>query len=87
MLFAKYGPGRTHVDDIAILKREGKEKDLGKRRAYVRVVTTLGGGSLTWKLFCEKVCNNYLTRLVRLNKCRLQKRATISSCSHGPENR
>ena len=75
-------------DDIANPpKGKGKEKDVGKRRAYVRVVTTLGGGSLNLELFCEKVCNNYLTpALVRLNKCRLQKRATISSCSHGPEN-
>lgn len=37
------------------LKGKGKEKDVGKRRAYVRVVTTLGGGSLNLELFCEKV--------------------------------
>lgn len=36
-------------------KGKGKEKDLGKRRAYVRVVTSLGGGSLNLELFCEKV--------------------------------
>jgi Cyclophilin type peptidyl-prolyl cis-trans isomerase/CLD len=36
-------------------KGKGKEKDVGKRRAYVRVVTTLGGGSLNLELFCEKV--------------------------------
>lgn len=37
------------------LKGKGKEKDLGKRRAYVRVVTSLGGGSLNLELYCEKV--------------------------------
>ena len=37
------------------LKGKGKEKDVGKRRAYVRVVTSLGGG-LNLELFCEKVC-------------------------------
>lgn len=31
-----------------------KEKDVGKRRAYVRVVTSLGG-SLNLELYCEKV--------------------------------
>jgi peptidyl-prolyl cis-trans isomerase-like 2 len=36
-------------------KGKGKEKDVGKRRAYVRVVTTLGSGSLNLELFCEKV--------------------------------
>ena len=35
-------------------KGKGKEKDVGKRRAYVRVVTSLGG-SLNLELFCEKV--------------------------------
>lgn len=39
------------------LKGKGKEKDVGKRRAYVRVVTSLGGGSLNLELFCEKVCD------------------------------
>lgn len=38
------------------LKGKGKEKDVGKRRAYVRVVTSLGGG-LNLELFCEKVCS------------------------------
>ena len=37
------------------VKGKGKEKDVGKRRAYVRVVTSLGGGSLNLELFCEKV--------------------------------
>ena len=37
-------------------KGKGKEKDVGKRRAYVRVVTSLGGSSLNLELFCEKVC-------------------------------
>jgi peptidyl-prolyl cis-trans isomerase-like protein 2 len=36
------------------VKGKGKEKDVGKRRAYVRVVTSLGG-SLNLELFCEKV--------------------------------
>lgn len=36
-------------------KGKGKEKDVGKRRAYVRVVTNLGGASLNLELFCEKV--------------------------------
>lgn len=36
-------------------KGKGKEKDVGKRRAYVRVITSLGGGALNLELFCEKV--------------------------------
>lgn len=39
-------------------KGKGKEKDVGKRRAYVRVVTSLGGASLNLELFCEKVCKD-----------------------------
>ncbi|TRM66457.1 cyclophilin-like domain-containing protein [Schizophyllum amplum] len=45
------------------VKGKGKEKDVGKRRAYVRVVTSLGGGSLNLELFCEKApktCYNFL---------------------------
>ncbi|KAK1233021.1 cyclophilin peptidyl-prolyl cis-trans isomerase Cyp8 [Marasmius sp. AFHP31] len=44
------------------LKGKGKEKDVGKRRAYVRVVTSLGG-SLNLELYCEKApktCYNFL---------------------------
>ena len=37
------------------LKGKGKEKDVGKRRAYVRIVTSLGGASLNLELYCEKV--------------------------------
>ena len=37
------------------LKGKGKEKDVGKRRAYCRVITSLGGGGLNIELFCEKV--------------------------------
>ncbi|KAG6832309.1 hypothetical protein H0H92_003542 [Tricholoma furcatifolium] len=37
------------------VKGKGKEKDVGKRRAYVRLVTNLGGGSLNLELFCEKI--------------------------------
>ncbi|KAJ7783665.1 cyclophilin-like domain-containing protein [Mycena maculata] len=51
-------------EDIANpLKGKGKEKDVGKRRAYVRVVTNLGGSSLNLELFCEKApktCYNFL---------------------------
>ena len=36
-------------------KGKGKEKDVGKRRAYCRVITSLGGGGLNIELFCEKV--------------------------------
>lgn len=35
-------------------KGKGKGKDIGKRRGYVRVVTSLGG-SLNLELYCEKV--------------------------------
>ncbi|KAG6841924.1 hypothetical protein C0991_005104 [Blastosporella zonata] len=45
------------------LKGKGKEKDVGRRRAYVRLVTSLGGGSLNLELFCEKApktCYNFL---------------------------
>ena len=38
---------------VGTAKGKGKEKDVGKRRAYVRVVTSLGG-SLNLELFCEK---------------------------------
>ncbi|KAF8349781.1 cyclophilin-like domain-containing protein [Amanita rubescens] len=53
---------------------KGKEKDIGKRRAYVRVVTTLGSGSLNLELFCEKApktCYNFLmlARAGKYNNC------------------
>lgn len=41
------------------LKGKGKEKDVGKRRAYVRVITSLGG-SLNLELYCEKVWRTML---------------------------
>ena len=41
-------------------KGKGKEKDVGKRRAYVQIVTTLGAGSLNVELFCEKVRGAHL---------------------------
>ncbi|KAF9455032.1 peptidylprolyl isomerase-like protein 2 [Macrolepiota fuliginosa MF-IS2] len=44
-------------------KKKGKDKDVGKRRAYVRVVTSLGGSSLNLELYCEKApktCYNFL---------------------------
>ncbi|KAL4241675.1 Peptidyl-prolyl cis-trans isomerase-like 2 [Abortiporus biennis] len=43
-------------------KGKGKEKDVGRRRAYVRVVTSLGG-SLNLELYSEKApktCYNFL---------------------------
>ncbi|KIK07418.1 hypothetical protein K443DRAFT_2292 [Laccaria amethystina LaAM-08-1] len=56
------------------LKGKGKEKDVGKRRAYVRVVTSLGGASLNLELFCEKApktCYNFLmlARAGKYNNC------------------
>ncbi|KAI0307917.1 cyclophilin-like protein [Multifurca ochricompacta] len=55
------------------MKGKGKEKDVGKRRAYVRVVTSLGG-SLNLELFCEKApktCYNFLmlARQGKYNDC------------------
>ncbi|KAM6498398.1 Cyclophilin-like domain containing protein [Amanita muscaria] len=55
-------------------KGKGKEKDVGKRRAYVRVVTTLGNASLNLELFCEKApktCYNFLmlARAGKYNDC------------------
>ncbi|KAF8647909.1 hypothetical protein AX16_006441 [Volvariella volvacea WC 439] len=50
-------------DISSVPKGKGKEKDVGKRRAYVRVVTSLGGASLNLELFCEKApktCYNFL---------------------------
>ncbi|KAH7885885.1 cyclophilin-like domain-containing protein [Phlebopus sp. FC_14] len=52
---------------------KGKEKDVGKRRAYVRVVTSLGG-SLNLELFCEKApktCYNFLmlAKAGKYNNC------------------
>ena len=65
-------------------KGKGKEKDVGKRRAYVRVVTTLGGGSLNLELFCEKVRVYVLHQRQRFTYMpinRPQKRVTTFSCS------
>lgn len=41
-------------DDFQNPPKARKEKDLGKLRAYVRVVTSMGG-SLNLELYCEKV--------------------------------
>ncbi len=41
-------------DEVSRVK---KEKDRAKKRAYVRMVTSLGG-SLNLELFCEKVSFN-----------------------------
>ncbi|KAI5123760.1 hypothetical protein M0805_000351 [Coniferiporia weirii] len=54
-------------------KGKGKEKDVGKRRAYVRVITNLGG-SLNLELYCEKApktCYNFLmlARDGKYNNC------------------
>jgi hypothetical protein len=66
------------------LKGKGKEKDLGKRRAYVRMVTSLGG-SLNLELYCEKVrqphncsAGEYLSTTNRLRR-----RAIIFLCWRG----
>ncbi|KAI0375306.1 cyclophilin-like protein [Pilatotrama ljubarskyi] len=62
-------------DDFANLpKGKGKEKDVGKRRAYVRVVTSLGGGALNLELYCEKApktCYNFLqlAKAGKYNNC------------------
>ena len=44
-------------------KGKGKEKDVGRRRAYVRVVTSLGG-SLNLELYCEKVSQLSVYRIL-----------------------
>jgi peptidyl-prolyl cis-trans isomerase-like 2 len=46
-------------DDIS---RVRKEKDRAKRRAYVRMVTNMGG-SLNLELFCEKVCSYHVSSI------------------------
>ncbi|KAK0233006.1 cyclophilin-like domain-containing protein [Armillaria fumosa] len=56
------------------VKNKGKEKDVGKRRAYVRVVTSLGSSSLNLELYCEKApktCYNFLmlARAGKYNNC------------------
>jgi hypothetical protein len=50
------------------VKGKGKEKDVGKRRAYVRVVTSLGGG-LNLELFCEKVTFMSILGLISIYQC------------------
>jgi hypothetical protein len=70
-------------------KGKGKEKDVGKRRAYVRVVTSLGGGSLNLELYCEKV-GLILTRSrppqwLTVNH-RPRRHAIIFSCLQGKAN-
>lgn len=75
-------------DDVSKpAKGKGKEKDIGKRRAYVRVVTSLGG-SLNLELFCEKVRSyQQLILIATIDICeRPQKHATTSSCSHERES-
>ncbi|KAF8331495.1 cyclophilin-like domain-containing protein [Cantharellus anzutake] len=57
-------------DEISRVK---KEKDLAKKRAYVRIVTNMGG-SLNLELFCEKApktCYNFLmlARQGKYNNC------------------
>ena len=59
------------------LKGKAKEKDVGKRRAYVCVVTSLGGAGLNLELYCEKVrALKYLTLSV-LTLTRLRKLVII----------
>ncbi|PFH54775.1 hypothetical protein AMATHDRAFT_44574 [Amanita thiersii Skay4041] len=55
-------------------KGKGKEKDVGRRRAYVRIITTLGNGSLNLELYCEKApktCYNFLmlAKAGKYNNC------------------
>lgn len=62
-------------------KGKGKEKDVGRRRAYVRVVTSLGGGSLNLELYCEKVSCMHSHRFgpfINTTLLRHQRHATIS---------
>lgn len=60
-------------------KSKNKESDVGKRRAYVRMVTSLGG-SLNLELYCEKVmyyCPTYVIHISH-RSYRRQRLATIS---------
>lgn len=66
-------------DDIQFVK---KEKDRAKKRAYVRMVTNMGG-SLNLELFCEKVSYSHCVPRYLADYelfVRLQKRAITSSC-------
>jgi hypothetical protein len=73
-------------------KGKGKEKDVGKRRAYVRVVTSLGGGSLNLELFCEKVTipnwsRDFINhRHFHLHAVRPQRHVTTFLCLPAKEN-
>lgn len=51
------------------ISKERKEKDRVKRRAYVRMVTNLGG-SLNLELFCDKVTG--MMRLLEHSRNRSQ---------------
>jgi len=55
-----------------------KEKDVGKRRAYVRVVTSLGG-SLNLELYCEKVKVPCHTRRMHLLTHKLRRRKHVTT--------
>ena len=79
-------------DFVTPPKGKGKEKDVGKRRAYVRVVTSLGGGSLNLELYCEKVrsvlmfCRRLTDDWVRppkhaITSCNWAKQANITTVS------
>jgi hypothetical protein len=61
-------------------KGKGKEKDVGKRRAYVQIVTSLGSGSLNLELYCEKVsCIGCLCHgRMRISSFRHQRPVTTS---------
>ena len=69
-------------DEISRVK---KEKDRAKKRAYVRMVTNLGG-SLNLELFCEKVSPIRASKRWSHSTLRPQKHATISSCLLGRVN-
>lgn len=75
-MFIYLGQEELMFEDISNpVKGKGKEKDVGKRRAYVRVMTSLGG-SLNLELFCEKVSVDLQT--VGSEHVRLPKLVTIS---------
>lgn len=83
---ALYDEEELMYDAIVNPPKGKKDKDVGKRRAYVRVVTSLGGGSLNLELFCEKVRPS-LTSAAALRSRgaarRRRRHATTSSCSRG----
>lgn len=58
-------------------KGKGKEKDVGKRRAYVRVVTSLGG-SLNLELYCEKASIPLVSSLLEVDDFNRHRKPAIT---------